>query len=93
MGNLTTMFGVNDGPRSEANGWRFCFNRLAEGSPANFNWWNPSRIIMDYRVTGMSEAGSVTAWEPETINEFPAFSFLLADMHPHVLVLPWRCWL
>jgi len=37
---------------------------------ANYNWWDPSRVI------------------PNTINEFPAFSFLLADLHAHVLALP-----
>ena len=27
--------------------------------------------------------------QPDGINEFPFFSFLLGDLHPHFIVLPW----
>jgi YYY domain-containing protein len=37
-------------------------------------WWRASRIV------------SPTA--PETITEFPFFSFLLGDLHPHVMAIP-----
>ena len=42
-------------------------------------WWRASRIIHDRDVLGNSL---------EVISEFPAFSFLLGDNHPHVLALP-----
>jgi YYY domain-containing protein len=42
-------------------------------------WWRSSRVLMDYNLAG----GQV-----EIIDEFPFFSFLLADLHPHVLALP-----
>jgi YYY domain-containing protein len=38
-----------------------------------YDWWGPSRVI---------------AKPSYTINEFPAFSFILADLHAHVLALP-----
>jgi YYY domain-containing protein len=41
-------------------------------------WWRASRVVHDV-VLGM---------EQEVIDEFPFFSFLLGDMHPHVLGLP-----
>ena len=37
-------------------------------------WWRAARIV------------SPTA--PETITEFPFFSFLLGDLHPHVMAIP-----
>jgi YYY domain-containing protein len=40
--------------------------------------WNSSRIITDV-IFGQSRP---------TINEFPSFSFSLADMHPHLMALP-----
>ncbi len=44
-------------------------------------WWRASRVIKD-----------VLPWLPqqplEVIDEFPFFSFLLGDMHPHLLALP-----
>lgn len=43
------------------------------------NWFFASRVIHDRNLTG---------YDPEAIDEFPAFSFLLADLHPHVLSLP-----
>jgi len=55
---------------------------LAEGSwvPTRFFWWwQASRVLQDYAPWGA---------EQEVIDEFPAFSFILGDMHPHVLALP-----
>jgi YYY domain-containing protein len=42
-------------------------------------WWRASRVIQDYDFSGFGK---------EVISEFPFFSFLLADLHPHVLSLP-----
>lgn len=43
--------------------------------------WQASRIIIDRNVFQPGDARP-------TINEFPAFSFVLGDLHPHVLTLP-----
>ncbi len=85
MGHMTTMFAVKQGNPLEGNGWRYCF---ACQTPQNFDWWGPSRVIKDYKVTDtpglppQKQASGIDA-----INEFPAFSFVLADMHPHVMAL------
>ncbi len=42
-------------------------------------WWRASRVIQDYDLVGN--------WK-EIIDEFPFFSFLLGDLHPHVLAIP-----
>jgi YYY domain-containing protein len=42
-------------------------------------WWRGSRVLTDYNLLGQ---------EQEVIDEFPFFSFLLGDVHPHVLSLP-----
>ncbi len=42
-------------------------------------WWRASRVLQDYTVNGQSR---------EIIDEFPLFSFLLADLHPHLLSMP-----
>jgi YYY domain-containing protein len=44
-----------------------------------FWWWRASRVINDRDLLGNAV---------EVIDEFPFFSFLLGDMHPHVLALP-----
>ncbi len=38
-------------------------------------WWRASRVIPTIK--------------PDGINEFPYFSFLLGDLHPHYTALPW----
>jgi len=45
-------------------------------------WWRSSRPIHEYHISGRAEEGL------EPIAEFPGFSFVLGDMHPHVLALP-----
>jgi len=55
---------------------------LAQGSwvPTRFFWWwQASRVLQDYTPWGA---------EQHVIDEFPAFSFILGDMHPHVLAVP-----
>jgi uncharacterized membrane protein len=45
----------------------------------NWWWWRASRVVRDLNLAGIDH---------EVIDEFPFFSFLLADNHPHVLALP-----
>jgi YYY domain-containing protein len=42
-------------------------------------WWQASRVIQDYDLIHNFR---------EVIDEFPAFSYLLGDLHPHVLAMP-----
>ena len=42
-------------------------------------WWRASRVINDVNFLGGQQ---------ELIDEFPAFSFVLGDLHPHVLSMP-----
>ena len=44
-------------------------------------WWQASRVVQD-----IDFLGNVSGLSP--IDEFPAFSFVLGDLHPHVLVMP-----
>ena len=42
-------------------------------------WWRASRVIRDVDLAGV---------DVEVIDEFPFFSYLLADNHPHLLAMP-----
>ncbi len=42
-------------------------------------WWRASRVLQDYSLRGSPR---------EIIDEFPAFSYVLGDLHPHVLAMP-----
>ncbi len=42
-------------------------------------WWRSSRVLQDYDMRNNPL---------EVIDEFPFFSFLLGDLHPHVLAIP-----
>ncbi|MHB0987323.1 MAG: DUF2298 domain-containing protein [Bellilinea sp.] len=42
-------------------------------------WWMGSRVLQDFNLSGAAT---------EIIDEFPFFSYLLADLHPHVLGMP-----
>ena len=60
---------------------------VAAGEPPRYEssgwwWWRSSRPIREVHLSGRAEDGL------EPIAEFPAFSFILGDLHPHVLALP-----
>ncbi len=70
--------------------WAWLDVRGIDGPPVSFAegrwipdrffwWWRAARVVQDYTPWGV---------EQEVIDEFPAFSFILGDMHPHVLALP-----
>ena len=42
-------------------------------------WWRSSRVIRDFNLQG---------GHSEVIDEFPMFSYLLGDNHPHVMAMP-----
>ncbi len=42
-------------------------------------WWRASRVLQDFNLAGVGK---------EIIDEFPFFSYLLGDLHPHVLAMP-----
>ncbi len=44
-------------------------------------WWRASRVVSDFDLVNLYQ---------EIIDEFPAFSFVLGDLHPHVLALPFN---
>lgn len=66
-----------DGYRREPNAPRPFDSRTWD----HWWWFRASRVLTDYDLDNR-----LTAIQP--INEFPAFSFLLSDIHPHVLALP-----
>lgn len=47
--------------------------------PGGILWWRGSRVLSDWTVSG----GRV-----EIIDEFPFFTYLLSDLHPHMLAMP-----
>lgn len=47
--------------------------------PGAWWWWRTSRVLADRSLTGDHR---------EVITEFPAFSYVLGDNHPHVLAMP-----
>jgi YYY domain-containing protein len=44
-----------------------------------WSWWQASRVVQDRTLDGRPV---------ELIDEFPAFTYLLADIHPHMLSMP-----
>jgi YYY domain-containing protein len=68
--------------------WRWLDIRNLQATPISATWypddswwwWRATRLLHDRDSAGVSQ---------EVISEFPFFSFLLGDNHPHVLALPY----
>ncbi len=65
--------GMNTAPAPVAPGAAFNWD------PGFWWWFNGARVTHDRNLLGQ---------ETEAITEMPAFSFILGDLHPHVLALP-----
>ena len=65
---------VNEPPPIDAENARY--------ETSSWWWWRSSRVINEHHISGRMEEGLAP------IAEFPAFSFILGDLHPHVLALP-----
>ena len=58
-------------------------NTIDSWRPTEFWWWFRSSRIINYFGPACEGQGF-----DYTINEFPFFSYLLGDLHPHVMVTP-----
>ncbi len=58
--------------------------------PGGIWWWRASRVLQDFDMSHVAQmaSGQACVIGREVIDEFPFFSFLLSDMHPHVLAMP-----
>jgi len=75
--------GLPDQPSSAFWKWLKIQNLVNPPTGDSFGhwwWWRASRVIQDYDFSGFGR---------EVISEFPFFSFLLSDLHPHVLSIPY----
>ena len=70
--NFWTWLDIKELNQAPAEGFSFVPDRF-------WWWWRASRVISDYDLKGEAR---------EVISEFPFFSFLHADLHPHVLAIP-----
>ncbi len=78
---------INTPPQTASGGearWPFCDN--CQHPRGSWWFWRASRVVHDYPP---GSDRSDPAEHQELIDEFPFFSFLLGDMHPHVLALPY----
>lgn len=80
MQGFTDMAGINYVQQSGASPISTPFDK-PESWGRDWWWWHTSRVLVDYNFDG-----SLSTVQP--IDEVPAFSFILMDVHPHVLSLP-----
>ncbi|MDZ4160157.1 MAG: DUF2298 domain-containing protein, partial [Anaerolineaceae bacterium] len=53
-------------------------------------WWRASRVLQDFDLSHAARiaAGETCVVGKEIIDEFPFFAYLLGDLHPHLLAMP-----
>jgi len=76
------------GPAPSSPFWSWLgIARLAE-PPATAATWTPDRFLWWWQASRVIGDVDLAGNHVEVIDEFPFFTFLLADNHPHLLALP-----
>jgi len=83
-GALEVLYAKGIGP---AGFWRWLDLKELGEAPTT-NTWLPTRYLWWWRASRVIHDRDLLGNDIEVIDEFPFFSFLLGDMHPHVLALP-----
>lgn len=66
-----------------------CANATTPGQSDFWNWlWPSTRVVGNDFTLGAWACNASSHGATNTINEYPLFSFVLGDLHPHVLSLP-----
>ncbi|MBI5713062.1 MAG: hypothetical protein HZC38_06515 [Chloroflexi bacterium] len=89
LGNLNGFFEVlHKGGILPAEFWKWLDIKWTNEVPVVSASWMPDRFLWWWQASRVIHDRDLLGREVEVIDEFPFFSFLLGDMHPHVLALP-----
>ncbi len=89
LGNLNGFFEVlHKGGILPADFWKWLDIKWTNEIPVASSSWMPDRFLWWWQASRVIHDRDLLGREVEVIDEFPFFSFLLGDMHPHVLALP-----
>ncbi len=72
------------------NFWTWLDIKDLSDAPAQPYSWMPSRYLWWWRASRVVSDTDLLHHAQEIIDEFPFFSFLLGDLHPHVLAIPFN---
>jgi YYY domain-containing protein len=73
-----------------SNFWTWLDIRELSAAPVQPNQWIPNRYLWWWRASRVISDFDLHRNFLEIIDEFPFFSFLLGDLHPHVLAIPFN---
>ncbi|MBI5080084.1 MAG: hypothetical protein HZB17_02100, partial [Chloroflexi bacterium] len=89
LGNINGFFEVlHKGGILPAEFWKWLDIKWTNEVPIVSSSWMPDRFLWWWQASRVIHDRDLLGREVEVIDEFPFFSFLLGDMHPHVLALP-----
>jgi len=89
LGNLNGFFEVlHKAGLLPADFWKWLDIKWTNEVPVASSSWMPDRFLWWWQASRVIHDRDLLGREVEVIDEFPFFSFLLGDMHPHVLALP-----
>lgn len=72
------------------NFWTWLDIKDLSEPPAQSFSWMPDRYLWWWRASRVISDSDLLHHAQEIIDEFPFFSFLLGDLHPHVLAIPFN---